>query len=601
MKRAAYYLVAPALCLAVFWNVLFTWFLNDDFAWLRLRQQVHGAGDLLRLLFAPYAQGTVRFLSERLFFLTGTTLFGIHAVPFRVVGLLTWFLCLALAAEIGWKLFESRAAGLLAAIFWTTSYALVMPLAWSSSYNQLLCSLLILAAFYFRLRWLEAGDLRWRIAEWVAYLACFGALEIAVMYPILAAAYTWGVARRTDRAVPALFLPAAAFTAIHFLLIPKNAGDFYTLYFDSRLPRTFFTYLDWAFGPSRFGDLNVRQWDLAGLVATRITLVLLIAYAVWRFAKHDRSPAFGLLWFLAFLAPVLPLVNHKSESYLTLPLAGVAWVAGSALASAWRSNLVVKVLSTLLAVALVSGNSYEATITARWYRNRAERMRALYRAAEKIALQHPGTALLLRGVDNDLFQSGLEDQPFLLVGVTQTYLDSDTGIVARQDLGGLKRFLIPPDEAHHLMAEGQMRVLSASVVPQDVTGSFDFVDVGQPAYADRLGAGWYGIENGSRWMGKQAELILPGPVTQGQRLYITGYGAPSALQSGPVVIKVVVNGVEAGSGTVRIPGMFFSFDFPVPDKAQGAKALLTLQASRTIHAPGDPRELGMIFGTFEIR
>ena len=606
VKGSAYYLAAPALCLAIFWHVLFTWFLNDDFAWLSLRQQVHSLGDLLRLVFTPYAQGTVRFLSERLFFLTGTSLFGIHAVPFRVVGLLTWFVCLALAAEIGAKLSDSRAAGLLAAIFWTTSYALVTPLAWSSSYNQLLCSLLVLAAFYSRLRWLENGNTQFRIAEWVAYLACFGALEIVVMYPIVAAAYTWTVARRKDRAVLALFLPAVAFTLIHFLLIPKNAGNFYSLHFDSHLSSTFLTYLDWAFGPSRFGALNVPQWDTAGLVATRLSLALLVAYTLWRFRRNDRIPAFGLIWFIAFLAPVLPLVNHKSESYLTLPLAGVAWIAGSGLVRAWRWNLAARALAAILAVAFVSGSVYEIGITTRWYRDRAERMRALYRAAEKTVAQHPGTALLLQGVDNDLFHSGIEDQPFLLVGVAHTYLDSGAGIVAREDLGGLKRFLIPPEDAHRLLVEGQMRVLRApgsntGNAPQDVTSGFDFVDAGQPAYAEKLGPGWYPIESGTRWMGKRAELNLPGPVSEGQHLHVTGYGAAPALQSGRVAIQFSVNGIDVGSGSITNPDAPFTFDFQIPEKAQGSQATVKLEASKTFRAPGDTRELGMIFGTFEIR
>ena len=76
----------------------------------------------------------MRFLSERLFFLAGTSLFGIHAVPFRVVGLATWFLVLGLASPLLEPV--SLVPGLPESpllCFWTTSYALVTPLAWSSS------------------------------------------------------------------------------------------------------------------------------------------------------------------------------------------------------------------------------------------------------------------------------------------------------------------------------------------------------------------------------------------------------------------------------------------------------------------------------------
>ena len=614
MKRAAAFLLPPLICLIVFWDVLFTWFLNDDFAWLGLRLELRGVSDLPRLLFEPQAQGTVRFLSERLFFLIGTFLFGVHAVPFRLVGLATWFLVLAVASLIGTRLTGSRVAGVAAAIFWTTSYALVTPLAWSSAYNQLLCSLLVLCAFYARLRWLDSQNNRWRVIEWAAYLLCFGALEIVVMYPAAAALYTWWVARKRDKAVWALFVPAVAFVAIHFFLVPKNLGDIYTIRVDSRLPATLLTYVRWALGPSRLEELNVPQWSAWGMAATWLIGLSLAAFALWSLRKNNRVPVFCVAWFLLFLIPFLPLPNHLQDYYITLPLVGLAWLAGAAMVQAWRSHMVFRAISAVLAAAFLVGSISEISINTAWFRARAERMRALYRAAEKV---RPGNVLMLAHVNNELFQSGFQDEPFRLIGVNRVYLAPGTekAIEARQDLGGTSSFTMPIEEAMRLLDRNELTVLDAGgAVPQDVTASFgatlrdevlqstrNFVDVGNPVYSSKIGPEWYKVENGFRWMPKRATVQLAAPKSPSERLYVTGHRAGTALSAGPVIVTLSANGKEIGSATVAEMDGPFAFDIPLHADLVGKPLALTVELSKTFHPPGDHRELGLIFGTFEVK
>ena len=51
--RAAMWRTLPVLLLlALYWPGLTTWFYQDDFGWLNLRHDVHGAGDLAGALFA---------------------------------------------------------------------------------------------------------------------------------------------------------------------------------------------------------------------------------------------------------------------------------------------------------------------------------------------------------------------------------------------------------------------------------------------------------------------------------------------------------------------------------------------------------------------
>jgi hypothetical protein len=83
LADAAFWLAPPLLCLALNWRGFTGWFRGDDFAWLGTGIYIQNFHDFLVAIFAPQAQGTIRPLSERLFFLLGFSLFGLDACPSR--------------------------------------------------------------------------------------------------------------------------------------------------------------------------------------------------------------------------------------------------------------------------------------------------------------------------------------------------------------------------------------------------------------------------------------------------------------------------------------------------------------------------------------
>jgi hypothetical protein len=474
MKRALYYAAAPAICLALFWRVLFTWFNTDDFSLLWLASTVHDLPSLGYALFHPIAQGTVRVLSDRLFYLTFYSLFGVAAAPFHVAILLTWFVALGLGASIGAKITGSRVAGSLAALLWTVSKAMVSPLAWAAIYEVVLCAFLALAALYSRTRWLDTRGRGWLAAEWVFYLLGFGAQESIVMYPAVAALYTWAVARRDitkkgERGIFLLWIPAIAFTVIHVLFIPKLPTEIYRISVDSRLPVTLATYLRMAVGPEHYASRKVL---LPGLTA-------FAAWRIWRRASPEFGPAlFCVGWFLLWLVPVLFLPNHITEYYLATPLAGLAWLAGWAIVSAWRvgwlgRGAVAACLTLYLANALPAIRNGTA-----WYLEGTSRMRLAFRGMQEAAFQHPGAIMILSGVDDELFKMGFEENPFRLAGASQGFLTPGTEkdiSVAREDLGGISRLTISREDALRAIDSGQARVLEIERhgPPRDVTRAYE--------------------------------------------------------------------------------------------------------------------------------
>ena len=610
LRRAAGFFIAPAVCLILFWRVPGTWFLNDDFAWLGMYLDVHSLRDFFHLLFVPKAQGTIRVLSERLFFLSFSPIFGLHVLPYRLWVLGTWFADLTLVNLIGARLTGSRAAGVFAALLCAASACLITPLVWASAYNEVLCAFCILAAFYARLRWLESGGRKWRAAEWAAYLAGFGALEIIVMYPAVAALHALAIARKRFRSTLPLFVPAIAFTFLHLFFIPVVAGRYYTVAVDRRLPVDFLRYVGWALAPSQLGDISL--W-MRSMTAASIGVTLAV-FVIWRLRRQEFLALFCVGWFVLLLAPVLPLPDHVVDYYLTMPIIGLAWLGGWAIAAAWRTDWSARAITLVLMALYLRGSVREINIDTRWYAQSAARMRSVVLGLEQATRAHPAPIAMLLGVDNDLFQSGFEDNPFRLFGVRVYLAGSTEGIVARPDLGGIARFTMAPSQELRLLEAGQTRAFS--VMPNgvfDITAQYtttlradpaasrhDFVNTADPAFAELLGPTWYREEEGFRWMPRAATVKLSGPSSPSQRLYVTGYAPGAVLASGPVTLRFRADGEPIGSSTLRQPEGMFSMNFPLPAGLTGRATIeISIEASKVIVA--GKRELGMVFGTFAIR
>jgi hypothetical protein len=544
---------APLLALALYWRGFLTWFLNDDFSWISLRLGVRDFSTLAGALFDPAAQGTVRVLSERVFFLVLSSLFGLNPMPYRIVAFVTWIAALCLVNRIAARLTGSQLAGLAAALLCAANPNLIRPLTWASAYNQVLCAFLLLAAFYAHLRWLESGERKWIFAEWTAYLAGFGALEITVMYPALVLLYHLCAARRKWFSVAALAIPAAAFAAAHAFLIPKTDAGIYDFAVDSRLFATLWQYIVWTVGPSRMGEVVDQPWQTPGNMATLLIGIAIALFALSRLWRREWLVIFCMGWFLLLIAPVVPLPNHISDYYLTVPAIGFAWLGGWAFATAWRSGVAMRAVAVVVAALFLAGSAAEITCATTFFYERARRLRGVITAIQESLRGHKESIVVIRGVDYDLFQFGFQDDPFRLVGAKKVYLfpGTETGIHARADLGGIARFKLTEAAMLTALSQNRARILDAGPVQtHDITERFsqmlqahslaqrrNFVDAGDPQHAPRLGREWYPIENGFRWMPKVAVVRIAGPKTAQDKLYVTGYAAPSALASGPVTMR----------------------------------------------------------------
>jgi len=417
LLTAAWWLVPPLFALYLYWNGLFAWFQQDDFAWLHIVDGVHNFRELLSALFRPTDHGTWRPLPERAFFLAFQWLFGYNALPYRLAVFLTQCANFTLLASIARRLSGSRLAGLLAAVFWIASSKLIVVMVWTSEYILAACGFFLLLAFHFFLRHAETGERRYFRYCWLAFLAGFLAMETNLVFPLLAASYAFLYARPLFRKTLALFIPSALYAVLHLALANRHSSGVYAMHFDSSILRTLAAYSAIAFSPEGLISFTAfPSW--VGPAGATVLGAALAGFTIWRAFRRDWLPVLLVAWFVYLLAPVLPLRDHVSAYYLTLPLIPLAMLGAIAVAAAWHArpltpfSIGMRVLATALAAFYLIESAPVARGGTTWWADRSHEVEKLARFVFRAHRKAPDKVILLRSVGDLLFWTGVAHYPF---------------------------------------------------------------------------------------------------------------------------------------------------------------------------------------------
>src|SRR6185503_15779436 len=112
----------------------------------------------------------------------------------------------------------------------------------------LMCPLFLLSALALLIRYIETGRRPFWWAQVTVFILGFGALEINIVYPAIAAAWIILVQksdRRLLRDLAPLAALSAAYFALHRWLVPLPSSGAYVLHFDSRIFKTLALYCKW--------------------------------------------------------------------------------------------------------------------------------------------------------------------------------------------------------------------------------------------------------------------------------------------------------------------------------------------------------------------
>lgn len=610
MKRSlslASWAVPPLLLIVLYSYSLRTWFQQDDFVWLLQARQASSWEDVLRAMFTPAAHGTFRPFSERGFFLAFYRLFGLEALPWRVWVFATQIGSLTLLNLLVRKLSGSAAAGFWAAIFWTAHARLSTALSWTSAYMQILCGFCLLASFYLWLRYTETGLRRYFAGTCAVFLLGFGVMETTVVFPALAASYALFFAPRYLRKALLLFVPSAIFAALHMYFAPKQAAGPYSMHFDPGMAATLWQYWRWSVDP-------------AGRVGLVLITAAIAAFVVWSAWRRRWLPVLLLAWYLILLGPVLPLRDHVTEYYLTLPVFALAMLGGHAVVAAFRDAsrrgwlwrgvaAATTAVFLLLSAPAARRNSKDRFLY-------GENVEKLIKGVMRARQLHPSKAIALDGVDTDLFWGAVCDNGPRAVGVDDVVLTpgSETRIGGPLDLCPPADFILPYEAATRALDAGRLvvydvrgarlRNITATYRPAEETrsGAKGFrLNAASRAADALLGPTWFEGGASSRWMPGKASVVIPVPARPGQNLYISGSCMDALLRDGPLGLAVSIEGKPLGSAKIEAPGAFL-LAFPLPSGLDHRDQFeIGLEVSRTFRPPGETRDLGLVFGTFEIR
>jgi hypothetical protein len=579
----------PILVLLVlFRDGLRCWFIADDFAWLGLSRQMSGIADLPALLFAPSAQGTIRPLSERGFFLLFEALFGFDALPFRIMAFLTMSANLLLLGWIARRLTGSALAAAAGGVVWASNTALMTVMTWSAAWNEALCAFFLLLALALFIRYAETGERRFWWLQSLVFMVGFGALEINVVYPALGLAWALFVAPR-DRlrklavSLVPLALLSVLYFAIHRAVVPLPKSGVYALRFDWQIFKTLALYGKWSLLPvdwSRFGH-SPRLGSLIVVSGTVALLALLVSEL-----RKKRTPVlFGFAWFLITLAPVVPLSAHRTDYYLTIPLAGLGIAAAMGFRTPGRTRLA---LASLALMAYLVGMVPVSQSATRWALDKTIPVRGLVLGVKAAQQTHPGKIILLDGVSDTLFQDSIGQGALWAARADAVYLTpgGELNLRGSPDLVDVDKVVPDPAAVFHAIQGDQVVVYSlagdhlrniteayeraapARLINPSVTASRfpGRIDVGNPLYNWLLGPSWPPSESGVRWMPDMATVRLRVP-RQGNKLLLEGFCPLEHLKRDTRHLTVSVGGIKVGEMQIAVPKSDFRGLFNIPSAA----------------------------------
>ena len=224
--------------------------------------------------------------------------------------------------------------------------------------------------------------------------------------------------------------------------------------------RTFGTYLKWMAAPEPWLTVaGHRSW--MALLATVILTTAVGFFVLRGWRRGDRKPAFFFLWFLIPLAPILPLREHVTDYYLTIPALGIAAI----LALGFKDFSESVWLPATVAAIFLFMHAPATRFATHWYYERSIEVRSLVRGVIRAREIHPDQAILLTGVSPILvLLTSLAHSPFYVVGIENVYLSPETHIAGYENLVSPIDHILPAGPTLRALETEQIQVYQAWAV-----------------------------------------------------------------------------------------------------------------------------------------
>jgi hypothetical protein len=415
------------------------------------------------------------------------------------------------------------------------------------------CAVFALASFLFYLH-------DRRVLSLIAFYTAYRCKEVAILLPLVFVLYELLLGKRRWKHLLPFFAISLCF-GIQALLFSRTAPrNAYSMVFSTgSLKKTIPFYVHYALA---------FRWS--GLLIAALVLIV-----------RDRRGYFGFLAFWILLLPLLFLPGRLFAVYTCVPMFGLAIAVASVLDQAPRSERLIYACMLLWA-------AFSVVQMRRYARNEVDSSALPRSYVEQLSARlNPRTSsgttyiygALPAGIDRLSMQS-------LVNNLTHSTAD----VVSRDEVGPLAR----SDSGRALLLDwnGSARQLNAERV---AAAERYYVSAGTAASADQLLEGWYGIEDGFRWMMPEATARLSRPA--GEVLFQASFDVPSVILANGAtpILEVFIDGESLGSRPL-VEGAQ-TVDWYV--KAGEPKtSLVRFRIAPPPRVPGDSRKLGVVMVGF---
>jgi len=400
----------------------------DDFAWLSLGNTIAHGRSLLWALLSPQAQGTIRPLGERLWFLLAASWFGLNPVPIHVLVLCAQAANVLLMIDTGRRLLGSHTAAAVAASLWVVNDMLAGPMVWASASNEVLYTVWFLLAFNAWLRWIDSQRMRWLSVHVLAMVLALGTLELAVTLPLVIALYLFLLRGGLSKAVLPSLIVAGLFVTAHLIAVPLPNSGAYKLFVGTGLFGNLLRYWANVLGPEEYGRIHQTSVWMTGL-GTALMSGAILAWLAIDIRRRHWTSLFCMAWFLASMSPALPLLDHFTPYYAFVPSIGLAWLAGDALVRvrSRSGHVVAWACAAIYVVCHVPSTLFVRDLNRDRSREVITQETRLAEAVQDIRRVQPDGAVFLAGLDMDPFWWGLCYGALTRRGFTNLHVLPDAG------------------------------------------------------------------------------------------------------------------------------------------------------------------------------
>ena len=605
------FLIPLLYCLAIYWHGLFCWFQQDDFAWLGLVDEWHTFPQLLNILFKPMAQGTIRPISERAYFMLLREWFDLNAFPYHALVFATQFGNLLLLNLVVKRISGSAAAGFLTAMLWCSNSVLFWPLCWASAYNQILCAFVFLACLWLFIRYTESGASKFYLCQWALFLAGFGVLEENVVYPVLAMSYAALFARPYLRRAALMFPVSVLYAVVHLYFAKAEHQGIYAIEVSTKTMPAFLRYWMLSLWPRTLESfISLPQW-------VPLAAVLLLTAALMACLPRNKVAIFGSAWFLITLGPYLLVPNHVSDYYLAVPTIGLALIGACALIQASRRGWIVRSIAVLLMLVHAGPAVYTSWNSCLQSRITSTQAKQLVFGVRRLSPKYKGKHIFLNGIEDTLFRVAVYDRPFRLLGLHHVYLTPDNAdsLLPFQDLKDFGGYTLPAISVLRTLENDTGIVLQVDGDGfTDITPSYRFrlrrtakeqgpprrIDPGEALFDSYLLTGWYQPEIRHRWMQQKASFVIGPALAPDETLHVVGFCAATQQKDAPFSLTVSIGGRPLSPVSISLCGAGFDLSFPLSNAGPEGYAI-TLALDKVSKFDFDNRPLGLAIQRIEVR